>query len=117
MVIFDHFHYFGKNFLPGDAEFDGIPLVGWWCLIDGLKDDSSVNQFFIKEDRIMSRVATAPTPPMASQVKVPHEKIAMRAYEKWCKRGQPHGSHLQDWLEAEKELQAEHSKMPGMSRR
>jgi Protein of unknown function (DUF2934) len=54
---------------------------------------------------------------MASQVKVPHEKIAMRAYEKWCKRGQPHGSHLQDWLEAEKELQAEHGKMPGMSRR
>jgi hypothetical protein len=27
MGILDHFHYFGKNFLPGDAEFDGIPSL------------------------------------------------------------------------------------------
>jgi hypothetical protein len=38
---------------------------------------------------------------------VPHEKIAKRAYEKWCMRGCPHGSHQQDWLEAEMELKAE----------
>jgi hypothetical protein len=37
--------------------------------------------------------------------KVPHDKIAMRAYEKWCKRGQPMGGNAeQDWLEAEREL-------------
>jgi hypothetical protein len=38
---------------------------------------------------------------------IPHEKIAMRAYEKWCKRGRPHGTDKQDWLEAEAELRAE----------
>jgi hypothetical protein len=42
--------------------------------------------------------------------KVPHDKIAMRAYEKWCKRGCPHGTHLQDWYEAEHELQGEMAK-------
>jgi hypothetical protein len=58
----------------------------------------------------MSRVASAPTTQTTSHAKVPHEKISMRAYEKWCQRGRPHGTHLQDWLEAERELQAEMSK-------
>jgi hypothetical protein len=40
-------------------------------------------------------------------VQIPHEKIAMRAYEKWCKRGRPHGTHQQDWTEAEAELRNE----------
>ena len=38
---------------------------------------------------------------------IPHEKIAMRAYEKWCQRGCMHGTHQQDWLDAEAELKAE----------
>ena len=38
---------------------------------------------------------------------IPHDKIAMRAYEKWCKRGRPQGSDQQDWLDAERELRAE----------
>jgi hypothetical protein len=45
-----------------------------------------------------------PTMPV---MKVPHEKIAMRAYEKWCLRGCLHGTHLQDWYDAERELQGE----------
>ena len=61
------------------------------------------------EGRHMSRIATGPTAqPAAPPVKVPHEKIAMRAYEKWCKRGMPHGSDQQDWLEAEAELRSEY---------
>lgn len=57
----------------------------------------------------MSRVVTPPlaqpsTPP---QSKVPHEKICKRAYEKWVSRGRPHGTDLQDWLEAEAELRQE----------
>src|SRR6516225_3359137 len=44
----------------------------------------------------MSKVATPFMGPKTSQVTVPHEKIAMRAYEKWCKRGCPDGTHLQD---------------------
>ncbi len=55
----------------------------------------------------MSRVAMPPTSLPASPMKVPHEKIAMRAYEKWVKRGRPHGSDVQDWVEAENELRAE----------
>ena len=64
----------------------------------------------IQGGREMSRVSTpmAPTSTMStSSVKVPHDKIAMRAYEKWCKKGRPHGTDRQDWLEAEAELKAE----------
>ncbi len=43
----------------------------------------------------------------AGQATIPHERIAKRAYEKWCKRGCPHGTHQQDWYEAEAELRAE----------
>jgi hypothetical protein len=38
---------------------------------------------------------------------IPHEKIAMRAYEKWCKRGRPNGTDKQDWIEAEREIREE----------
>jgi hypothetical protein len=59
----------------------------------------------------MTRVATPPTAqPATTPVKITHEKIAMRAYEKWVKRGQMHGRDLQDWVEAENELKAEMSR-------
>jgi hypothetical protein len=64
----------------------------------------------------MSRVTTHPTaqpatpPPMTA--KIPHERIAMRAYEKWVQRGRPQGTALQDWMEAEAELMKEMSR-PG----
>jgi len=48
---------------------------------------------------------------------LPHEKIAMRAYEKWCKRGRPMGTEHQDWYEAEAELRAEMSRMPSPQRK
>jgi hypothetical protein len=44
---------------------------------------------------------------------VPHDKIAMRAYEKWCKRGRPHGTDKQDWMEAERELREEYARTGG----
>jgi hypothetical protein len=47
-------------------------------------------------------------------MKVPQDKIAQRAYEKWCKRGCQHGSDKQDWLEAEAELRAEMARTGGM---
>lgn len=56
----------------------------------------------------MSRTFT-PAPPVAP-IKVAHEQIAMRAYDKWVKRGRPEGTHVQDWLEAERELMAEQSR-------
>ncbi|MCI0379461.1 MAG: DUF2934 domain-containing protein [Gemmataceae bacterium] len=60
----------------------------------------------------MSRATSAPTATAApmtggNSASVPHEKIAMRAYEKWCKRGCPQGTEQQDWFEAEKELRQE----------
>jgi hypothetical protein len=61
----------------------------------------------------MSRVATPPTSQPVNtpqQVKVPHEKIAMRAYEKWVQRGRQQGTQLQDWLEAEAELKVEYAR-------
>jgi len=67
----------------------------------------------------MSRVTTPPTAkPVVAQpatmtttattVQIPHERIAMRAYEKWVQRGRPCGSDFQDWVEAEAELQKEY---------
>jgi hypothetical protein len=62
----------------------------------------------------MSRVATpAPSRTTAPPAAVSHEKIAQRAYERWMKRGCPHGSDLVDWVEAEKELKAEFSHSSG----
>ena len=62
----------------------------------------------------MSRVTTPPTAkpvstpatakPASSSVQVPHDRIAMRAYEKWMKRGCPQGTAVQDWIEAEAEV-------------
>lgn len=54
----------------------------------------------------MSRMSTTPQQ-STSSMPIPHDKIAMRAYEKWVKRGRPQGSDRQDWLEAEAELRAE----------
>jgi hypothetical protein len=59
----------------------------------------------------MSRTNPPPTQqsttPSTTSVVIPHEKIAMRAYEKWVKRGRPLGTDVQDWVEAEAELKAE----------
>ncbi len=56
----------------------------------------------------MSRAATPPAAkPVMPPVKIPHERIAQRAYEKWLKRGCGHGHDMQDWMEAEAELRAE----------
>jgi Protein of unknown function (DUF2934) len=70
----------------------------------------------------MSRVSTptGPTGMSMPSMKVPHDKIAMRAYEKWCKKGRPHGTDRQDWLEAEAELRSEMSRtgsVPSTTRR
>jgi hypothetical protein len=55
----------------------------------------------------MSRTVTPPAAQPATSGKISHERIAMRAYEKWMQRGCPHGSDQRDWLEAEAELKAE----------
>jgi Protein of unknown function (DUF2934) len=62
---------------------------------------------FFMEGQHMSRVVTPATSQPTSHPSVPQDKIAMRAYERWVKRGRPHGTHVQDWLEAEMELKAE----------
>src|SRR5205823_10458843 len=68
-------------------------------------------RLFFKEGQHMStKVSSMPTSQPTPTVKVPHEKIAMRAFEKWCKNGRQHGRHVQDWLEAERELAAEYAK-------
>jgi len=64
----------------------------------------------------MSRVATPQSAqPHSQQMKIPHDKIAMRAYEKWMRRGCPPGGDVQDWLEAEAELRAEYARSGGSS--
>jgi hypothetical protein len=57
----------------------------------------------------MSRVSTTGTTASsaAQRIAIPHERIALRAYEKWVKRGRPAGTDVQDWIEAEAELRAE----------
>ena len=57
----------------------------------------------------MSNTATSPATQYGQTGKpmIPYEKIAKRAYEKWCQRGCKHGTDQQDWHEAEAELRAE----------
>jgi len=52
-------------------------------------------------------VAKAPAPVAAKPQPRPrptHEQIARRAYEIYAGRGCSHGDHMQDWLQAEREL-------------
>jgi len=56
----------------------------------------------------MNRVTTIQPTQTAASAPIAHEKIAQRAFEKWCQRGRQHGTHVQDWLDAERELRAEH---------
>src|SRR5713101_2874523 len=50
---------------------------------------------------------TLKDPQLHGEIAIPPERIAIRAYEKWCKRGRPPGTDRQDWVEADKELRAE----------
>ena len=45
-----------------------------------------------------------------TETRVNAEAIAQRAYQKFLKRGRQHGNDLQDWLEAEQELNRESSR-------
>jgi hypothetical protein len=65
----------------------------------------------------MSRVVTPPlTQTTSTPLTIPQEKIAMRAYEKWIKRGRPQGTEMLDWLEAENELKAEMARTKPVSK-
>jgi len=39
-----------------------------------------------------------------TQIRVTHEEIAKLAHRYWAERGGQHGSHIEDWLRAEREL-------------
>lgn len=53
-------------------------------------------------------VAVPSVPAAAAAPTVTHDQIAMRAYEKWRRRGEPcDGTQQSDWLAAEAELLAE----------
>jgi hypothetical protein len=68
---------------------------------------------------LMSRVTTPSQaqPKSIQPDRIPHDKIAMRAYEKWVKRGRPQGTEMQDWIEAENELRAELTGTSGHGKR
>ncbi len=67
----------------------------------------------------MSRMSTTPQSGMGSSQSgsstsgIPannemyRQRIAMRAYEKWLRRGCKDGADRQDWLEAESEIMAD----------
>lgn len=78
-----------------------------WCNTPRRTVSADGNVFFM-EGQHMSRVVTpATSQPTTPHSQVPHDKIAMRAYEKWVKKGRPQGTHVQDWVEAEAELKSE----------
>ena len=60
--------------------------------------------------RVLSTPTTQPHATGTMRTAMPsQDQIAKRAYEKWCKRGRPHGTHQQDWLEAEAEIKREYA--------
>lgn len=50
-------------------------------------------------------MTTRPRP--KSNIVIPHEAIAARAYDIWVRNGRQHGNADADWRQAERELQAE----------
>ncbi len=57
-----------------------------------------------------SAPSTAMTQAPTTQVSLPSEKVAKRAFEKWMKGGCKHGCDKQHWYEAEAEIRAEQTK-------
>ena len=53
--------------------------------------------------------------PSSGTSRVPSDRIAQRAYEKWMKRGCVHGYDQQDWVDAERELLAEQNRSASAS--
>jgi hypothetical protein len=84
------------------------------------KQATTYNQGGLTMSRVSSASASTSTTQQqqpSTMARVPHDKVAMRAYEKWCQRGRPQGTHMQDWLEAERELQAEATRQQQGQRR
>lgn len=51
------------------------------------------------------------TQPMQPQQAQPHDQqVALRAYERWVRRGRPLGDGTQDWLAACAELEMEQAR-------
>jgi hypothetical protein len=56
----------------------------------------------------ISKQGTATTQPGGtSTMTVPMDKVAMRAYDKWCQGGCQHGCDQTNWFEAEAEIRRE----------
>lgn len=62
------------------------------------KTASAVDQEHYPEQNEVDSETTFPGPL--------HHDVAQRAHELWLKRGAGHGSHEQDWFDAEEELRA-----------
>lgn len=52
----------------------------------------------------VAKAAPIPAINVVAKAAPTHDEIARRAYELWLQRGAPHGTHLEDWLSAEREL-------------
>jgi len=57
----------------------------------------------VASDAAKSAPAPAPARPQARQQPT-HDQIARRAFEIYAGRGYTNGNHMQDWLQAEREL-------------
>ena len=56
--------------------------------------------------RDVTRVAPVPPGPAAGRRTASQAEVAVRAYYLWLERGRPAGTHLEDWLAAERQLAA-----------
>src|SRR5947199_1679041 len=76
-----------------------------------------LSSYFEKEITDMARSAASParmpstssTESVQDSVQISREQIALRAYEIYQERGGTDGADLDDWLEAERELQNQRS--------
>jgi hypothetical protein len=53
-----------------------------------------------------NRTPPAPTTTASSHVVIPHDAIALLAFQKWQMHGCPVGEDQRDWFEAEQELKS-----------
>jgi hypothetical protein len=58
--------------------------------------------------RSAAKISSTPTTEsVQDSVQISHEQIALRAYEIYQERGGSDGADLDDWLQAERELQSQ----------
>jgi DUF2934 family protein len=84
-----------------------FPIVGKRSQVESALGQQEVAQRSAGTKRASERRARQSSPSAAGEVPQLHERIAVRAFEIFEKRGRRHGRDWEDWFRAEQEVLSE----------